>query len=78
MPISIDGWVEGPGREIDWHIVDDEFNSYAVETLRATEVPIMSGRTYEPMAGYRPTAPGDDPVEEQILLWVGGRPCSTP
>jgi dihydrofolate reductase len=66
MSVSIDGYIEGPGREIDWHIVDDEFNAYAVETLRATEVLIMGRRAYELMAGYWPTAPGDDPVKEQM------------
>lgn len=67
MSVSIDGYVEGPGREIDWHIVDDEFNAYAVETLRATDVLIMGRKTYELMAGYWPTAPGDDPfVKEQM------------
>ena len=65
MSISIDGYMEGPGREIDWHIVDDEFNAYAVETLKATDVAIMGRRTYELMAGYWPTA-DDDSVKEQM------------
>lgn len=66
MSISIGGFVEGPEREIDWHIVDDEFNADAVETLRATEALIMGRKTYQLMAGYWPTAPGDDPVKEQM------------
>jgi len=59
MSISVDGYVEGPNREIDWHIVDDEFNAYAVETLKATNVLIMGRKTYQLMAGYWPTAQGD-------------------
>jgi len=66
MSVSIDGYVEGPGREIDWHIVDDEFTAYAVETLRASDVLIMGRRTYELMAGYWPAAPGNDPVKEEM------------
>jgi dihydrofolate reductase len=66
MSVSIDGYVEGPNREIDWHVVDDEFNAYAVETLRATDVLIMGRRTYELMAGYWPTAPGNDPVAKEM------------
>ena len=27
MSVSIDGYVEGPNRELDWHLVDDEFNA---------------------------------------------------
>jgi len=66
MSVSIDGYMEGPNREIDWHIVDDEFNAYAVETLRASDVLMMGRRTYELMAGYWPTATGDDPVAQEM------------
>jgi dihydrofolate reductase len=66
MSVSLDGYVEGPHHEIDWHIVDEEFNAYAVETLRATDVLLMGRRTYELMAGYWPTAQGDDPVAERM------------
>jgi len=43
-----------PKREIDWHLVDDEFNAYAVEMLKASDVLIMGRRTYELMAGVWP------------------------
>jgi dihydrofolate reductase len=66
MSVSIDGYMEGPNREIDWHIVDDEFNAYAVETLRASDVLMMGRRAYELMAGYWPTATGDDPVAKEM------------
>jgi dihydrofolate reductase len=69
MSISIDGYVEGPHHEIDWHIVDDEFNAYAVETLRATDTLIMGRRTYELMAGYWPaaTATGNDAIVKEQM-----------
>lgn len=67
MSISLDGYFEGPNHEIDWHLVDDEFNDYAVETLRATEVLIMGRRTYELMAGYWPTAKDNNPVVTEKL-----------
>jgi dihydrofolate reductase len=66
MSVSIDGYVEGPGREIDWHVVDQDFNAYAVETLKATDVLIMGRKTYELMAGYWPTAPDNDPVKQEM------------
>jgi len=69
MSCSIDGYFEGPNHEIDWHIVDDEFKAYAVETLEATDVLIMGRRTYELMAGYWPSAP-DDAVKE----YMNGKP----
>lgn len=59
MSVSLDGYVEGPGREIDWHVVDAEFNAYAVEMLEATDVLIMGRKTYELMAGYWPDAAND-------------------
>src|SRR5580693_442416 len=70
MSISIDGYVEGPGHEIDWHIVDEDFNAYAVETLKAAKVLIMGRKTYELMASYWPTSPDQDPVKE----YMNGRP----
>jgi dihydrofolate reductase len=67
MSVSVDGYVEGPNREIDWHVVDDEFNAYAVDTLKATDVLIMGRRTYELMAGYWPTATDNHPVVKEKL-----------
>ncbi len=32
--ISVDGFIEGPDRDIDWHMVDDELHSYINESLR--------------------------------------------
>jgi dihydrofolate reductase len=65
--VSLDGYFEGPNHEIDWHLVDDEFNAYAVEMLKATEVLIMGRRNYELMASYWPTATDNDPVVKEKL-----------
>lgn len=62
MSVSLDGYFEGPGREIDWHLVDDEFNAYAVDMLEASDVLIMGRRTYELMASYWPDATDNNPV----------------
>ncbi len=70
MSVSLDGYFEGPNHELDWHIVDDDFNAYAVETLRASDMLIMGRRTYELMAGYWPTQSDDDPVAKEM----NGRP----
>lgn len=67
MSVSLDGYFEGNGCEIDWHLVDDEFNACAVEMLKATDVLIMGRRTYELMAGYWPAATDNDPaITEQM------------
>jgi dihydrofolate reductase len=67
MSVSLDGYIEGPNREIDWHLVDEEFNAYAVEMLKASDTLIMGRRTYELMAGYWPTAADNDPVVKEQM-----------
>jgi dihydrofolate reductase len=67
MSVSLDGYIEGPNHEIDWHLVDDEFNAYAAEMLNASDVLIMGRRTYELMAGYWPTAGDNDPVVREKM-----------
>jgi dihydrofolate reductase len=57
MSVSLDGFIEGPDRELDWHMVDDELHRHFNEELRAMDA-FLSGRvTYELMAGFwrRPT-----------------------
>ncbi len=49
--ISLDGFFEGPGREIDWHNVDEEFNETAAEFLDSVDTLIFGRITYELMAG---------------------------
>jgi len=67
--VSLDGYFEGPSREIDWHIMDDAFNAYIVEMLDAADVLIMGRVNYELMASYWPTAP-DDAVKN----FMNGKP----
>ena len=50
--VSLDGYFEGPNREIDWHNVDGEFNDFAIEQLNSAGGLIFGRITYELMAGY--------------------------
>jgi dihydrofolate reductase len=73
MSVSLDGFIEGPNREIDWHMVDDELHSYVNEQLSAMGA-FLSGRvTYELMAGFWPTADSDPsstgPMVEFARIW---------
>ena len=62
--ITLDGYFEGPGRDISWHNVDEEFNDFAVTQLDQTDLILFGRVTYELMAGYWPTSAArtDDPV----------------
>ena len=73
ISVSIDGFFEGPNREIDWHLVDDEVHSHFNEQLAAMGA-FLDGRiTYELMAEFWPTADQDPanagPMAEFSRIW---------
>jgi len=59
MSLSLDGFMEGPDRELDWHLVDHELHSHFNAWLGAAGG-FLDGRvTHELMADYWPTADSD-------------------
>ncbi|HYY81618.1 MAG TPA: dihydrofolate reductase family protein [Actinomycetes bacterium] len=65
--VSLDGFIEGPNREIDWHMVDDELHDHFNQQLSAMGA-FMSGRvTHELMAGVWPTA-DQDPASPRWMV----------
>ena len=64
MMVSLDGYFEGPNKELDWHLVDEEFNEYASDLLGSVDTILFGRLTYQLMAGYWPTsaAKTNDPV----------------
>jgi len=60
---SLDGFFEGPGHDINWHNVDEEFNEFAIEQTGSLGMILFGRRTYQLMEGYWPTAAAlaDDP-----------------
>ena len=65
MSVSLDGFMEGPDRELDWHLVDDELHRHFNEELGAMGA-FLDGRvTHELMADYWPTA-DDDPASSEV------------
>ncbi|MGW7487470.1 dihydrofolate reductase family protein [Streptomyces sp. NPDC054786] len=73
MSVSLDGFIEGPDRQIDWHLVDDELHQHFNDQLR-TMGAFMNGRvTHELMAGSWPTADADPsstgPMAEFAGIW---------
>jgi dihydrofolate reductase len=73
MSVSVDGFIEGPDRELDWHLVDDELHRHFNEQLGAMGA-FLNGRvTYELMAAFWPTADTDPastgPMVEFARIW---------
>ncbi|MEU6847478.1 dihydrofolate reductase family protein [Streptomyces sp. NPDC046716] len=73
MGVSLDGYLEGPGREIDWHVMDAALHQHMNDVLRPMGG-FLSGRvTHELMADYWPEAdagPDADPVEAEFAeIW---------
>jgi dihydrofolate reductase len=64
LMVTVDGYYEGPNKEIDWHVVDEEFNEYANNFLAQVDVLVFGRITYELMAAFWPTdqAKRDDPI----------------
>ena len=62
MQVSLDGFFEGPDRDISWHMVDDELHRHMNEKL-APMGAFLEGRVvYQLMEDYWPTADKDPDI----------------
>ena len=72
MGVSLDGFIAGPGGEIDWGAPDEELHSFHNERVRGIGVELCGRRLYETMT-YWDTADQDPslgPVElEFARIW---------
>jgi dihydrofolate reductase len=69
MLTSLDGYFEGPGQDINWHNVDEEFNDFAIQQTGEFGALLFGRVTYELMASYWPTegAKRDDPEVAALM-----------
>lgn len=58
--VTADGYFAGLDGNIDWHPVDDEFNSFAVDFISQCDTALFGRTTYDLFAGFWPTAANDD------------------
>jgi len=59
--MTLDGYVEGPNRDIGWHedVWGDELQQISIEQGHAAGALLFGRITYELMAGYWPSAKGE-------------------
>jgi dihydrofolate reductase len=71
--LSLDGFAAGPNDELDWISYDDELEQSAHSLHALTDAVIWGRRTYEGMAGYWLTVPGNPastPAELEHARWL--------
>ncbi len=73
LSLSLDGFMEGPDRDISWHLVDDELHTDFNEYLKTVGAFLEGRVTHELMAEFWPTADEDPanptPVREFAGIW---------
>jgi dihydrofolate reductase len=71
--LSLDGLASGPNDELDWIAYDDELEQYTHSMQAIADAVIWGRRTYESMASYWLTVPGDPnstPVALEHARWL--------
>ncbi len=70
--VSLDGFNEGPGKNVMALPMDEAFDAYNAERLRAADTMLLGRTTYEGFKGFWPQV-GDDPkaAAEQLGIPAG-------
>ncbi|WP_327708162.1 dihydrofolate reductase family protein [Streptomyces sp. NBC_00464] len=73
MSISLDGFFEGPDRDISWHRVDEELHRYFNERIAGMGGFLHGRVVHELMADFWPTADQDPanagPMADFAVIW---------
>lgn len=72
MPVSLDGFIEGPDGKFDWAVPDPELHQHFNDLEREVGAHLYGRRLYEVMSYWRTadTNPASTPVElEYARLW---------
>ena len=71
MSVSVDGYMEGPDRQIDWHMVDDELHGHMNGWLSRAGLFLEGRITYELMEQFWPTADQDPTASPTVIEFAG-------
>jgi len=66
MFVSLDGFIEGPNRNLDWHIVNEELHQYVNDQQSEIDTYLYGRRMYEVMA-YWETADKNPSSPEYVI-----------
>lgn len=79
MMQTLDGYIEGPNGELDWHNVDEEYNDFSIEQLNKTDTLLFGRKTFELMQQYWTSeqALNDDPIVAEKMNNIQKIVCST-
>jgi dihydrofolate reductase len=75
--ISADGYFAGADGNIDWHVVDDEFNTFALEQIEEFDTMLFGRVTYQLFESYWPDAAKDPQTgndDLKIANWINDHP----
>src|SRR5438105_6017730 len=67
MNVSLDGFVEGPNRELDWSTPDEELHRIWNDQEREMGTSLYGRRLYELIAAYWPTADTDPTAQDYVV-----------
>lgn len=67
MLLSLDGYFEGPDHDLSWHNVDDEFNKFAIQQLKETDLYLFGRRIYQNMEAAWPKMAEDSSTSKDNL-----------
>ncbi|HET9051340.1 MAG TPA: dihydrofolate reductase family protein [Candidatus Dormibacteraeota bacterium] len=71
MSVSVDGFFEGTGRELDWQTVDAELHTHFNEVLAGMSAFLEGRVTYDLMEGFWPAADEDPQSPPPIVEFAG-------
>lgn len=70
IPITLDGYIEGPQHELDWVIADDELHDFYTDLLQNADLMLYGRLTYQLMQGFWPTASSDPDASPGMLRFA--------
>lgn len=71
MSVSLDGYFEGPDRDISWHLITDEIHRDVNDFLRPMSAFLQGRVVHEMMVDFWPTADDDPDVPEPMRDFAG-------